>query len=387
MRIALACTGLGRVRRGFESFTESLFQALRLRYPEVEVTLFQASGRREKGRVNVPNLHRADIPLRWLDELKALHWETRSFATALYPLLRLGHYDVVHYNELTMGSALFHLRRLFGGRFKLLYCNGAPSPPIHYYNRCDFAQLLTEPQYQEATAFGMHDDRLFQIPYGIDSTLFNPDRKSNRIALRKEIGVPDDVRLIVSVAAIKREHKRIDYLLTEASSLPDVWVVVAGQPTDDTPYLEQLAEKLMPGRWRFVSWPQERIADLYGAADVFALCSLTEAFGLVTIEAMLSEVPAIVHNGPVFGWLTEGTSARRIDMSVPGKLSSAIIEVLRNSGSPDQIDALRGSRQTVSRRFSWDSLAVKYLDMYSATIAPAGTIAGSSWTNRVQSSS
>ncbi len=368
MRIALVSTGLGRVRRGFESFTDSLFLALRHRYSDLELTLFQGAGQSGECRVVVPNLHRADYPARWFKELQALYCETRSFALALYPVLRSGHYDIVHYNELTMGSALFHLRRVFGGRFKLLYCNGAPSPPIHYHHRCDFAQVLTTPQYEEALAFGIEGDRLFPVPYGIDAELFHPVRKKSRIATRRALEVPDDAKVILSVAAIKREHKRIDHLLREASALPNVWVVVAGHRTEDTAYLESLAETLVPGRWRFVTWPHNEIADLFGAADVFVLCSLTEAFGLVTVEAMMSEVPVIIHNGPVFSWLAEGTSGRLIDMSGNGVLASAISQSLSHSCSYESANALRRSRKVAHHRFSWEALVPHYLDMYKRTI-------------------
>jgi glycosyltransferase involved in cell wall biosynthesis len=365
MRIALASTGLGKIRRGFEAFTESLFQALRQQSPELDVTLFQGGGWPQDHRVVVPNFHRANIPARWFERLTASHWEKRSFALALYPRLRIGDYDIVHYNELTMGSALFHLRRLFGGKFKLLYCNGAPSPPLHYHHRCDFAQVLTPPDQELALAFGVPETRLFSIPYGIDANLFHPDRKLTRSIVRAEIGIPADAQLVLSVAAVKREHKRIDYLIEETAKLgADAWLVVAGQRTDDTPFLESLAERLMPGRWRFVSWPHQRVAELLGAADVFALCSLTEAFGLVTIEAVLSEIPVVTHDGPVFQWLAEGTTSHVIDMAKAGLLAETLGMVLTQEVTLHKDLMLRDSRNTALRRFSWQEMAPRYLEMY-----------------------
>ena len=111
MRIALVSTGLGRMRRGFESFTESLFNALRMEHEDIDVTLFQGGGKSGERRVVVPNFHRADFPARQLSALNANHLEKRSFAFALYPRLRLGQYDIVHYNELTMGSAALSLAK------------------------------------------------------------------------------------------------------------------------------------------------------------------------------------------------------------------------------------------------------------------------------------
>lgn len=372
MRIAVVSTGLGRVLRGFEAFSDSLFRALRRYAPEVEVTLFQGGGAADDGRVVVANFYRADIPARWFGPLTASQWEKRSFALALYPMLRRRGYDLVHYNELTMGSALYHLRRLFGGRFKLLYCNGAPSPPLHYHHRCDFAQVLTGPDHEQTLRFGMPESRLFPIPYGVDATLFHPDRKAARERIRRELGIPSEAPVVLSVAALKREHKRIDYLIEETARIGrDIHLVVAGQPTADMSDLEALAERSLPGRWRFVSWPHDRIAGLYGAADAFALCSLSEAFGLVTIEAILSELPVVIHNGAIFRWLTQGTTAQTIDMSRRGALSDALCSLFgsgRRAGDlrPD----LQRSRGWAKSRFSWEALTPRYVDMYREAIEP-----------------
>jgi 1,2-diacylglycerol 3-alpha-glucosyltransferase len=366
MRVALVSTGLGRILRGFESFTESLFQAIRRYAPEFDVTLFQGGGQSSEQRVVVPNFHRADIPSRWFSELHANKLEQRSFALAIYPMLRYGGFDIVHYNELVFGSALFHLRQLFGGNFKLIYCNGAPSPAVHFQHRCDYAQLLTGPQVDEALAFGFPSRRLFAIPYGVDADRFSPKTKAMRSDVRDALGIPHDVLMVLSVAAIKREHKRIDYLIEETAQLgSDVWVVVAGQRTADTSSLKSLAERLMPGRWRFVTWPHERVAELYGAADAFVLCSLMEGLPLVTLEAMLSEVPAVIHNGPVFQWLAQDTSARTIDMSRRGALSATLHSVLNSIHKrSDNCSGLSRSREVAKSRFSWEALIPRYMDMY-----------------------
>ncbi|MCX5907143.1 MAG: hypothetical protein NTY64_08125, partial [Deltaproteobacteria bacterium] len=98
MKIALVSTGLGHVRRGFESFTEALFHALKRQAPDMEVMLFQGGGIEEPDRKNVPNLPRYKIPARWFAEDPAGRLEQRSFALFLYPLLRRGGFTLVHYN-------------------------------------------------------------------------------------------------------------------------------------------------------------------------------------------------------------------------------------------------------------------------------------------------
>lgn len=358
MRVALVSTGLGRILRGFESFTESLFHALRAHASEIDVTLFQGGGNSGERRRVIPNFHRYDLPARWMGYEKGNLLEKRSFALALYPFLRKGKFDIVHYNELVMGSALFHLRRLLGGDFKLLYCNGAPSPPVHYHHRCDYAQILTGPAFEEAQSFGISRNRLFPIPYGIDAEVFSPESKKARGEVRKQLDIPLDAKVILTVAALKREHKRLDYLIKELGSFSgSIWLVAAGQRTDDTHVLEKMAEKHMAGRWRFVTWPHDKIATLYGSADMFVLPSLSEAFGLVSVEAMLTGLMVLLHNGPVFKWITQGTNAVLTDMAFEGNLRDALEGLFSSTEDSN-------SRGIIAERFSWQTLVTEYVRMY-----------------------
>jgi glycosyltransferase involved in cell wall biosynthesis len=359
--VALVSTGLGRVRRGFESFMESLFTQLRRNRPDWDVVLFQGGGRSGDHRRVVRNLHRSDAPARWFGAHRASLLEKRSFALALYPWIRFGGFDVVHYNELTMGSALMHLRRRLGGQFRLLYCNGAPSPPVHYHRRCDLAQMLHGPMYDEATAFGISEERLALLPYGVDTERFAPDRRADREAVRSSLGIPSDVPVVLSVAAIKREHKRFDYMIEEvARAGTEFWLVVAGQKTSDTAFLSKLAQEKLGQRWRFVSWPHERMPELYGAADIFALASLTEGLGLVVLEAMASALPVVTHDAPVFRWVAGTSGLRLIDMSRPGMLADVLVETWTAMRQPE-VDS---NRREVMTRFSWQVLLPQYLDLY-----------------------
>ena len=368
MKIALVSTGLGRIKRGFESFTESLFQALQNQAAQIDVTLFQGGGNPGDRRVVVPNLHRYGAPARWLGYDKGNLLEKRSFALFLYPWLRREKYDVVHYNELVMGSALFHLRRIFGGKFKLLYCNGAPSPPVHYHHRCDFAQVLTGPAYEQAREYGLSEKRLFLLPYGIDTHRFSPETRCYRSATRREIGIPEDAWVVLTSAALNRSHKRIDYLLREMAALKyAAWFVAAGQVTDETLSLEREANCLLPGRFRFLTWPHDKMPLLYGTADIFALASLSEGFGMVTIEAMASGLPVIIHNGPEFRWIAGESGVRCINMSERGAFRKALEDTLADGLKSD-------ARSDAVRRFSWESLIPSYVEMYEKMISVQDTV-------------
>jgi 1,2-diacylglycerol 3-alpha-glucosyltransferase len=359
MKIALVSTGLGRILRGFESFTSSLFKNLRLQAPDLDVTLFQGGGKAGDRTVIVPNVHRG-LTNRWLSTYQASILEHRSFALGLYLRLRNDRFDIVHYNELCMGSALFHLRRLFGGSFKLLYCNGAPSVPSHYDRRCDFAQMLTAPMFEEALAYGISPERLFFIPYGVDSNRFSPEVKTHRAEIRAQLDIPQNATVVLTVAELSRGRKRIDHVMRELSNIPeDLWFLAAGQRTEETQSLEADAEHLIPSRWKFVSWPHEQIHSLFGASDIFVLGSTAEGLPISSIEAMLSGIPLVLHNSPLFTWAAEGAPAWHVDMLKQGELGKAVREILKG---------YQPKRDLPLKRFAWDNLIPQYLRMYEQTM-------------------
>ncbi len=212
--------------------------------------------------------------------------------------------------------------------------------------------------YDEAVSFGMTRSRLFLVPYGVDGQRYAPCEPAARQAARLELGVPEDARVVLTVAALNRWHKRIDYLIHEIARLDSsVWLVAAGQRTDETEALEQEAARLLPGRFRFVTWPQEKTHLIYGAADAFALCSLREGFGLVTVEAMLSNIPVVVHDSPVFHWIAGDSGARYVDMAQAGELAETITRMFENGHRP-------GARAEALERFSWENLTAAYVTMY-----------------------
>lgn len=358
MKIALVSVGLGRVHRGFEAFTQSLYIALKKYAPELDITLFKGGRGREKGEVVVPHISRKNFLVKKMKKHRADLIEKRSFALSLYPFLRFGNYQIVHYNELTMGSVLFHLRRFFGGKFKLLYCNGAPSPPLHFHRRCDFAQILTPSMFEECINFGFERERLFLLPYGVDSEKFNRSVKNLREKVRKELNLPHDAKIVLTAAALKKEHKRVDYVIREVSKAGnDFFLLAVGERERETPELEEIARTLLPERHMFITVDYDKMPSIYGASDVFVLGSLTEGFGLVVAEALMCGLPVIVHNNEVFRWVTEGSRAVLTDMRKEGALARALREVLSEKENYDSSDV-------ITKRFAWKFLIEDYIKMY-----------------------
>lgn len=112
------------------------------------------------------------------------------------------------------------------------------------------------------------------VPYGIHPF---PDPIRTRAAVRDELAIPQDAKLLTSFGYI-RNNKNLDLVIRAIAALPDIYIVVAGseQAGGNRPlaFYQALAEELDCAdrcRWlnRFIS--PEETADLMRASDLSLL--------------------------------------------------------------------------------------------------------------------
>ena len=144
------------------------------------------------------------------------------------------------------------------------------------------------------------------------------------------MNIPTDAPVVLTAAAIKRGHKRIDYLVREFAAVADprAVLVVAGGREAETDEVIAEGTKLLGDRVRFlVRFPRSRMPDLYRAADLFVLASLFEMMPIALIEAAASGLPCVTHAHPIPEWMT-GPGGVPIDMAKPGALAAALTDLL-----------------------------------------------------------
>ena len=121
----------------------------------------------------------------------------------------------------------------------------------------------------------------------------------------------------------------------------------------------QLAERLLPQRFRLVSLPAEQMPDLYRSADAFLHLSLLESFGNVFLEAWASGLPVVGHDSDRLRWIL-GDDHYLCDTTKPAELRDALQSAL-TLGSKTQRDGIE--------RYSWSSIAAKYRAFIDETVA------------------
>src|SRR4029078_7325635 len=130
---------------------------------------------------------------------------------------------------------------------------------------------------------------------GVHLNMFTPGDKR---AARAALGLDADEQVLAFVGRIQ-PLKAPDVLLRAAAQLAGARVVVIGGPSGSglaaPDGLVRLADELgIADRVTFLPpQPREQLANVYRAADVVAVPSYSESFGLVAVEAQACGTPVV----------------------------------------------------------------------------------------------
>ena len=373
MRVAIACSGLGHVQRGIESWATDLAHGLR--GSDIDVALF--GGARSDEIAGVPCLRRTGATNRlltrgfrhlggWRYGLGSPYEiEQTSFALSLWPKIRRG-FDLLHVQDPLIAQWFERAHRLGLSRARVIYANGT-GEGSGVQRRFRHLQLLTAQAEAEWRAEKPVGQSVFMIPNFIDTALFTP---GDKLRARAQFGLPADRPIILCCAAIRRHHKRIDYLLAEFQRLRehaghDALLVVAGGSEADTQAVIAEGKAALGDQVRFFpDVPRANMPDLYRTADIFTLASLHEMFGIVLLEAMASGLPVVCHDSPNFRAIV-GPAGSFHDASRDGGLAAGIAPLL----DPATREALaRQARQHVDQQFSEQAVLPGIIAMYHAVL-------------------
>jgi len=169
-------------------------------------------------------------------------------------------------------------------------------PIERYLSRfTDVLITINKEDYSRAKKY-FRAGRIEYIPgVGLDIGKFR-DVVIDRAAKRKEIGVPEDAFVLVSVGELNRNknHEVIVKALAKLKNKRIYYVICGSGPLEK--YLKNLITELCLGRHVKLLGYRADIPDILKAADVFAFPSKREGLGLAALEAMASGLPIITSN-------------------------------------------------------------------------------------------
>ncbi|WP_020520617.1 D-inositol-3-phosphate glycosyltransferase [Catelliglobosispora koreensis] len=210
-------------------------------------------------------------------------------------------------------------------------------------------------------------DRVSVVSPGVDLGRFSP---GDQALARKRLGLPERAKIVAFVGRIQ-PLKAPDVLIQALAQCtgPDTIGLIVGGPSgsglDRPTALIELATALgVRDRIRFLP-PQtgEDLADVYRAADVVAVPSYNESFGLVALEAQACGTPVVA--AAVGGLVTavrDNVSGLLLDNHDPAAWADALGRLL---SSPALREELSCGAVRHANDFSWDRTVDSLLSVYS----------------------
>lgn len=235
--------------------------------------------------------------------------------------------------------------------------------------------------YPAAEAERVAGDRMPRtvlVPPGVDHRRFRPLDDDERLAARSRLGLPLEGMLVVSVSRLV-PRKGFDVLIEAVGRLgpsrPGLTLAIAGTGRD-RPRLERLARRVST-RVRFLGRvPDEELALLNGAADVFAMCCRNrwlgleqEGFGIVFLEAAAAGVAQVAgRSGGAGEAVAEGETGLVVDHpDDPVAVAGALARLLDDAALRARLGA--AARQRAIDEFDYDVLAGR---LHAALVAAGG---------------
>ena len=354
------CTGLGKVKRGFETYIEALTYQL---------------AQQDELRANLQLYHGGKLPAMGVKKFKVLcissanvflvkcfgrnrayKIEQLSFFCMLFPRILWLKPNCIYLGEYLQYCYLFKARKWLGLNYGLALYTGGQVFPGLLNDRLDYIHHVTNVYLPNAEAVGFPKPRQFLIPHFV-STNSVVNQTVVADIKRQAAG-----RLVVlSVGLIDKQVKRMHHLVTSLAPFAEsVYPILLGQSSEES---AEIAHQLQAtfGKEQYVMGKvaAAELANYYAAADVFVLCSLRESFGLVYLEALQHNLPVICHDFDEARFVL-GSFGIYINM----QSHTELIERLEAFVNDAERSKVVGGAEYVANQYSWQALKSQYLDMF-----------------------
>ncbi len=141
--------------------------------------------------------------------------------------------------------------------------------------------------------YGVPDEDIVVLANGVNPNEFSISDHSRKLAARRELGLPSDMPIILFVAN-ETQRKGFVPLLKALASIRDsqAHILAVGRLGGLKQWQKTLMHLGLQDRITFTG-PTSNAALAYAAADIFALPTIYEAWGLVIVEALASGLPVL----------------------------------------------------------------------------------------------
>ncbi len=207
-------------------------------------------------------------------------------------------------------------------------------------------------------------------PCGVDLKLFRP---LGRAYARRRLGLDTGEKIVLYVGRFDplKGISRVVEAIGLLRQHPVRFIIAGGdgQANPEVRKLQALSGRLsLDGAVRFVGRVDQQVLPLYySAADVLAVPSLYESFGIVALEALACGTPVIATPvGAMDSIIRNGRNGLIVKGETPAAFARAIKALTATGAAP--VPARETVRETVAG-YSWACAADSMLEQYRAAIA------------------
>ncbi|MCG3148418.1 MAG: D-inositol-3-phosphate glycosyltransferase [Verrucomicrobiae bacterium] len=373
IKVAVASSGLGHISRGIETWANDLGIALHQR--GVNVTLFKGGGQSQqpfervvrcwqRDRSRTKLLTKLCVRGGWRFGLgSAYQIEQTSFARRLIPQLRTGRFDVVHMQDPWVAWLLERARRSGRHQSQVILAHGTEEP-FEFLQQFTHLQELAPYYLENDQRAGLDGKHWYAIPNFVNVDQFSPNGSP---LSRASLGISEDAFVILTVAAIKRTHKRVHVAIDETVRLRathpncNIHLVVAGAKERETEEVIAFGREQLGAAVTFLpNFDRERMPEIYRMANVLAHAALVEMMPIALLEATASGLPVVAHQWPVIQWIV-GAGGTCVNAEQPGQLAQALGSYLDENQRQTRAAAARARAVAL---FSEEVVLKQILRMY-----------------------
>jgi D-inositol-3-phosphate glycosyltransferase len=315
-----------------------------------------------------------------------------EFAEGVIAVLESDPPEVVHSHYWLSGSAGLIVKRKLGiplansfhtlGRVKDLAKRSDERPEsearivaeLEVIAESDCVVASTPLEAQELMEhYGADPTRLCTSPPGIDHSVFSP---GDRSSARRSVGWdPDRIHAVFAgrIQPLKGVDVALEAAAIVARQVPGFRLSVIGGASglSGDSEVARLRKRASLGDLSGVvdfhpPVPHVELAEYYRAADVVMLPSRSESFGLVAAEAQSCGVPVVAARvGGLEHVVSDGRSGILVEGWDPVDHAAAVVSIVTD---PDLASRLSAEALRWSERFSWDSTANRFLELYEGAV-------------------
>ena len=226
------------------------------------------------------------------------------------------------------------------------------------YRRCQVVFVPSAAARNALMAQGLPGERLVILPRGVNTTLFDPIRRSTTVRAGWRADSDHPVLLYVGRVSKENDVDLLPAMLGRLRSLGSICrLVIAG----DGPFRRQLAD-LCPEAIFTGTLGGEFLADVFASADVFVFPGRSDTAGSAVLEAQASGLPVVVSEagGPhenvvpgITGLICEGDD--------PSYWADAVATLVRNA---EARRAMGGAARRYALGRNWDRALEPLFDTY-----------------------